>query len=55
VLGAFGLFALGASLYLVYVLEILKFTRLRRRIGASEDEIEREFETGEWEAPAGPV
>jgi UDP-GlcNAc:undecaprenyl-phosphate/decaprenyl-phosphate GlcNAc-1-phosphate transferase len=50
VLVAFGLFALGASLYLVYVLEILKFTRFRRRVGASDEEIEREFETGEWEA-----
>src|SRR3954453_7706137 len=31
VLVAFGLLALGASLYLVYVLEILKFRRFRRR------------------------
>jgi UDP-GlcNAc:undecaprenyl-phosphate/decaprenyl-phosphate GlcNAc-1-phosphate transferase len=52
VLVAFGLLALGASLYLVYVLEILKFTRFRRRTGASDDEIEHEFETGEWEVPA---
>src|SRR5204863_10039477 len=50
VLVAFGLLAVGASLYLVYVLEILKFTRFRRRIGASDEEIEQEFETGEWEA-----
>jgi UDP-GlcNAc:undecaprenyl-phosphate/decaprenyl-phosphate GlcNAc-1-phosphate transferase len=61
VLVAFGLLALGASLYLVYVLEILKFTRFRRREimretgeGVSDDEIEREvrheIETGEWEA-----
>src|SRR3954453_10307167 len=49
VLVAFGLVALGASLYLVYVLEILKFTRLRQRFGASDEEIEREFETGEWQ------
>src|SRR3954449_6405440 len=49
VLAAFGLLALGASLYLVYVLEILKFTRLRQRVGASDEEIEKEFETGEWE------
>ena len=46
----FGLIAVGASLYLVYVLEILKFARFRRRAGVPEDEIEREFETGEWEA-----
>jgi hypothetical protein len=43
--------AIGASLYLVYVLEILKFTRFRRRVGVPDEEIEREFETGEWEAP----
>jgi UDP-GlcNAc:undecaprenyl-phosphate GlcNAc-1-phosphate transferase len=60
VLGAFGLIAAGASLYLVYVLEILKFTRFRRQEimretgdGISDDEIEREIEreieTGEWE------
>jgi UDP-GlcNAc:undecaprenyl-phosphate/decaprenyl-phosphate GlcNAc-1-phosphate transferase len=51
VLAAFGVLALGASLYLVYVLEILKFTRLRERVGASREEIEREFETGEWDVP----
>jgi UDP-GlcNAc:undecaprenyl-phosphate/decaprenyl-phosphate GlcNAc-1-phosphate transferase len=61
VLVGFGVLALGASLYLVYVLEILKFTRFRRReilretgeaIGDEEieREIEREIETGEWEA-----
>src|SRR4051794_1525697 len=50
VLAAFGLLALGASLYLVYVLEILKFTRFRRREGVPDDTIEREFETGEWDA-----
>jgi UDP-GlcNAc:undecaprenyl-phosphate GlcNAc-1-phosphate transferase len=50
VLAAFGLLAIGASLYLVYVLEILKFARFRRRAGATEEEIEHEFETGEWEA-----
>jgi UDP-GlcNAc:undecaprenyl-phosphate GlcNAc-1-phosphate transferase len=53
VLAAFGLLALGASLYLVYVLEILKFTRFRARAGATDSEIEREFETGEWEAADG--
>jgi UDP-GlcNAc:undecaprenyl-phosphate GlcNAc-1-phosphate transferase len=51
VLIAFGVLAVGASLYLVYVLEILKFTRFRRGAGVSEDEIEKEFETGEWEVP----
>jgi UDP-GlcNAc:undecaprenyl-phosphate GlcNAc-1-phosphate transferase len=61
VLVGFGLLALGASLYLVYVLEILKFTRFRRREimretgeDVSDSEIERqvrgEVETGEWEA-----
>jgi UDP-GlcNAc:undecaprenyl-phosphate GlcNAc-1-phosphate transferase len=60
VLVGFGLVAAGASLYLVYVLEILKFTRFRRQeilretgAGISGDEIERELEreieTGEWE------
>jgi UDP-GlcNAc:undecaprenyl-phosphate/decaprenyl-phosphate GlcNAc-1-phosphate transferase len=62
VLLAFGVLALGASLYLVYVLEILKFTRFRRREimqetgeGVSDAEVERkvrgEVETGEWEVP----
>jgi UDP-GlcNAc:undecaprenyl-phosphate GlcNAc-1-phosphate transferase len=61
VLIGFGLLAVGASLYLVYVLEILKFTRFRRREliretggdltdGAIDKEIEREIETGEWDA-----
>jgi UDP-GlcNAc:undecaprenyl-phosphate GlcNAc-1-phosphate transferase len=61
VLIGFGLVALGASLYLVYVLEILKFTRFRRQEimretgeGVTDEEIERqvrgEIETGEWEA-----
>ena len=65
VLILFGLLALGASLYLVYVLEILKFTRFRRRQIAyetgeqmSDDEIDaelqREVETGEWEAVRRP-
>jgi UDP-GlcNAc:undecaprenyl-phosphate GlcNAc-1-phosphate transferase len=60
VLAAFGVLAVGASLYLVYVLEILKFTRFRRREllretgeDVSDVEIERqvrgEIETGEWE------
>jgi UDP-GlcNAc:undecaprenyl-phosphate/decaprenyl-phosphate GlcNAc-1-phosphate transferase len=61
VLAGFGVMALAASLYLVYVLEILKFTRFRRRElmhetgeDVSDDDIERqvrgEIETGEWEA-----
>jgi UDP-GlcNAc:undecaprenyl-phosphate GlcNAc-1-phosphate transferase len=53
----FGVIALAASFYLVYVLEILKFRRFRerqlRRSGADEqtidDEITREVETGEFE------
>jgi UDP-GlcNAc:undecaprenyl-phosphate GlcNAc-1-phosphate transferase len=66
VMVACGLAALGASLYLVYVLEIFKFTRFRRQEilretgeGISDDdierEIEREIETGEWQVPAEPV
>jgi UDP-GlcNAc:undecaprenyl-phosphate GlcNAc-1-phosphate transferase len=61
VLGCFGLLALGASLYLVYVLEILKFTRFRRREimretgeDVTDEDIDRqvrdEVETGEWES-----
>src|SRR5436190_11833391 len=50
VLIGFGLLAFGASLYLVYVLEILKISRFRRRAGATDEEIEQEVETGEWEA-----
>lgn len=61
VLALFGLLAVGASLYLVYVLEILKFTRFRRREilretgeGLSDEELDREVrrevETGEWES-----
>ena len=64
-IAAFGLLALAATVYLVYVLEILKFRRFRERqlrrqatlVGGevpSEDElhdtIEREIETGEFEA-----
>ena len=61
---AFGLVALAASLYLVVVLEILKFRRFRerqlRRSGAAMSdreiaaEIEREVETGEFDAVGGP-
>ena len=60
VMAAFGLVALAASLYLVVVLEILKFRRFRerqlRREGPAlteaeiEQEIEREVETGEFDA-----
>ena len=65
VIAAFGLLALAATVYLVYVLEIFKFRRFRERqlrrqatlVGGevpSEDElhdtIEREIETGEFEA-----
>jgi UDP-GlcNAc:undecaprenyl-phosphate/decaprenyl-phosphate GlcNAc-1-phosphate transferase len=53
-----GLAVLAASMYLVYVLEILKFKRLDtirlRRVGATDAEIERDvrerLETGEFEA-----
>jgi UDP-GlcNAc:undecaprenyl-phosphate GlcNAc-1-phosphate transferase len=65
VIAGFGLVAVAASVYLVYVLEIFKFRRLRERqlrreavaLGGpapSQDEIdaeiEREVETGEFEA-----
>jgi len=60
VLVALGLLALAASVYLVYVLEILKFRRLdsirlrRIRPGASPAEIEldvaKDLETGEFQA-----
>ena len=58
VIAAFGLLALAASVYLVVVLEILKFSRFRerqlRRQALSQAEIEeeivREVETGEFEA-----
>jgi UDP-GlcNAc:undecaprenyl-phosphate/decaprenyl-phosphate GlcNAc-1-phosphate transferase len=69
VIGAFALVALAASVYLVIVLEILKFKRfrereLRRQVETGEipalseieieDEIEREVETGEFEAVRRP-
>ena len=68
VIAAFGLAALAASLYLVLVLEILKFRRfrereIRRQVETGEipalseteieHEIEREVETGEFE-PVNP-
>ena len=69
VIVAFGLVAVAASVYLVYVLEILKFRRfrarqLRREAVASgeapppedaiEEEVEREVETGDFEAVDRP-
>ena len=65
VIFAFGLIALAATIYLVYTLEILKFRRSRERqlrrqatlVGgevpaedAMHDTIEREIETGDFEA-----
>src|SRR3982074_2975055 len=62
VIAALGLVVAAASVYLVYVLEILKFRRLesvrirRRRPEASPAEIDRDvakhLETGEFEALA---
>ncbi len=57
-IAAFGVLALAASVYLVVVLEILKFSRFRerqlRKRALSDEEIEeeivREVETGEFEA-----
>jgi len=56
-MAALGLAVVAASVYLVYVLEILKFKRLdtirMRRVGATDDEIDedvkRRLETGEFE------
>jgi UDP-GlcNAc:undecaprenyl-phosphate/decaprenyl-phosphate GlcNAc-1-phosphate transferase len=68
VIAAFGVVALAASVYLVLVLEILKFRRFREReiqrqvetgempaLSADEieREVEREVETGEFEAVRG--
>ena len=59
VLIAIGLLAIAASIYLVYVLEIVKFRRFRERQLAKQEgitqteideEIEREIETGEFPA-----
>ena len=57
VMAAFGLLAIAASVYLVLVLEILKFRRFRERQLRRQEltqeeidvEIEREVETGEFE------
>src|SRR3954451_14240206 len=69
VMGLFGLMALASSVYLVLVLEILKFKRFRERelrrqvetgeIAALSDdqieqEVERDIETGEFEAVRPP-
>jgi len=63
VIAAFGLTAIAASVYLVLVLEILKFRRFRerqlRRQAMSEEAIEaeivREVETGEFDAVEPPA
>jgi UDP-GlcNAc:undecaprenyl-phosphate GlcNAc-1-phosphate transferase len=49
---ALGLLALAASVYLVYVLEILKFKRrfARRRPEATDADVQRQLETGEFDA-----
>jgi UDP-GlcNAc:undecaprenyl-phosphate GlcNAc-1-phosphate transferase len=48
VMAALGLLVLAASVYLVYVLEILKFRRLTRRLTA--EQAEHVWETGEFAA-----
>jgi UDP-GlcNAc:undecaprenyl-phosphate GlcNAc-1-phosphate transferase len=57
VIAAFGLIAIAASLYLVYILELFKFRRIaERRLRGQrskaevDEEIERELETGEFDA-----
>jgi len=59
VLIGFGVLAVAASVYLIYVLEIVKFRRFRERQLAKQqgitqaeidDEIDREIETGEFPA-----
>jgi UDP-GlcNAc:undecaprenyl-phosphate GlcNAc-1-phosphate transferase len=49
---ALGLIAVAASVYLVYVLEIVKFRR--RRPNATDEEVAHELETGEFEALDSP-
>lgn len=51
---ALGLFALAASIYLVYLLEIVKFRRgfMRRQPAATDAEIAEHLETGEFDAVA---
>lgn len=55
VMAALGLLALAASVYLVYVLEILKFRRrfARRKPDATDEEISEQLETGEFDAVSG--
>lgn len=48
VMGLLGLLVLAASVYLVYVLEILKFRRITRRL--TPEQAERAWETGEFPA-----
>lgn len=52
-MGAILVAALAASVYLVYLLEILKLRRRFRR--ESEEELERRMETGEFEAVVPPA
>ena len=47
---AFGLLAVAASFYLVYVLELFKFRRIRERQMRTREQIEEEMETGEFDA-----
>ncbi len=53
VMMAFGLLALAASFYLVYVLELFKFRRIRERQMRTREQIEEEMETGEWDRVEG--
>ena len=63
-MGAFGLLGAAASIYLVYVLEILKFKRVRTRQLRQLDpdtaewqidrQVERDLETGEFRAVGAP-
>ena len=50
VMVAFGLLAVASSFYLVYVLELFKFRRIRERQMRTREQIEEELETGEFEA-----
>ena len=60
VMGVLGLVVLAASLYLVYVLEILKFRRLTRiasappaagrQRGRDREQVEEQLETGQFDA-----
>jgi UDP-GlcNAc:undecaprenyl-phosphate GlcNAc-1-phosphate transferase len=52
---ALGVIAVATSVYLVYVLEILKFRRRfrRRRPDATDEEISEQLETGEFDAVGG--